>query len=325
MANKVKKERQDSPIDALESADNTNGNSKSGSTQNANNNNNNNNNNSNQEKPKAFTIKYKRPRGSRACVVCRSRKVRCDAEIHIPCTNCITFGCECTLPEAKKRGNVSAESKAKRTKTNDKETGDNMGTPLNQNVKKEGKTSGGNTSPGNLATLTGEAQGNTSTLEPVLNISQVSVPPSLTSNYKTRPSMHKKELAHGKGKAALTFLGSSSIAQVAQKVGQNHVQLTEDVFDSSENSLDSAELEILKLRGAFLLPSHELCLDLIDSYFEHVHPLMPVINRAEFMRKFHDPQDNPSLMVLQAVLLCGCRISQNPLLLDSKGSNNLAS
>ena len=52
---------------------------------------------------------------------------------------------------------------------------------------------------------------------------------------------------------------------------------------------------------------------------------MPVLNRTEFMKKFNDPQDNPSLMVLQAVLLCGCRISQNPLLLDSKGSNNLAS
>lgn len=320
MASKVKKEGQDNSAEALESAgNNTNGSGKPASTQNVNNN------NSNQEKPKAFTIKYKRPRGSRACVVCRSRKVRCDAEIHIPCTNCITFGCECTLPEAKKRGNVSAESKAKRTKTNDKETGDQSGIPFNPSVKTESKSSTVNSTLGSQAPLNAESQGNASTLEPVLNISQVSVPPSLTSNYKTRPSMHKKQLANGKGKAALTFLGSSSIAQVAQKVGQNHVQLTEDVFDSSENSLDSAELEILKLRGAFLLPSHELCLDLINSYFEHVHPLMPVLNRTEFMRKFNDPQDNPSLMVLQAVLLCGCRISQNPLLLDSKGSNNLAS
>lgn len=68
------------------------------------------------DKPKAFTIKYKRPRGSRACTVCRSRKVRCDAEIHIPCTNCITFGCDCVLPEVKKRGNKAGESKPKKQK-----------------------------------------------------------------------------------------------------------------------------------------------------------------------------------------------------------------
>lgn len=313
MAGKVKKEKQANTVDSLVSNDEKVGNSTVAQNTNGN----------NQEKPKAFTIKYKRPRGSRACVVCRSRKVRCDAEIHIPCTNCITFGCECTLPEAKKRGNVSAESKAKRAKVSEKDLGSSSAPTANSGVKTEIKNPAGAPTAANISSLATEL-GSSSTIEPVLNISQVSVPPSLTSVYKTRPSMHKKELVNSKGKAALTFLGSSSIAQVAQQVGQNHVQLTEDVFESSENSLDSAELEILKLRGAFLLPSHELSLDLVNTYFEHVHPLMPVINRTEFMKKFNDPNDNPSLMVLQAVLLCGCRISQNSLLLDSNGSNNLA-
>ena len=49
-------------------------------------------------------------------------------------------------------------------------------------------------------------------------------------------------------------------------------------------TLDSVELEILKIRGAFLLPNKELSLDLINAYFEHVHPLMPVINRSLFMK-----------------------------------------
>lgn len=298
------------------------------------------------EKPKAFTIKYKRPRGSRACVVCRSRKVRCDAEIHIPCTNCITFGCECTLPEAKKRGNASAESKAKRRQptavgsataiaesdSQDKEATSDSSDPLAKNGTSTKSINPAEKAYDTLNDLK-KSMGNSSlsTSEPVLNISQVSVPPSLTSNYKTRPSMHKRELINGKAnksapnpKASLTFLGSSSISLMAQKVGQNHVQLTEDVFDVSENFLDSVELEILKLRGAFLLPSNELALDIINSYFEHVHPLMPVINRTEFMKKFKDPDDSPSLMLLQAVLLCGCRVSKNPQLLDAKGSNNLA-
>lgn len=257
-----------------------------------------------QDKPKAFTIKYKRPRGSRACTVCRSRKVRCDAEIHIPCTNCITFGCDCVLPEAKKRGNSSNDIKAKRKQPNAKpKTLDSDDEKMNQDPSLESD---------NLQN------------EPILNISQVSVPPSLTSNYKTRPSMHRKELLSSKNKASLTFVGSSSVALVTQRVGENHVQLTEDVFENSESSLDSVELEILKLRGAFLLPSNELALDLIDSYFDHVHPLMPVIDRTQFMHKFNDPNDNPSLMLLQAVLLCGCRVSLNPLLLDAKGSNGLA-
>lgn len=259
-------------------------------------------------KPKAFTIKYKRPRGSRACVVCRSRKVRCDAEIHIPCTNCITFGCDCILPAAKKRGN-GAESK-KKIKV-EEGTGNLVGSQPEQEEKpfiKDGSVE--------------RPQINSS--EPVLNISQVSIPPSLSSKYKNRPSVHKKELLLSKAKASFTFLGSSSVGLVAQNVGDNHIQLTEDIFDVNENSLDSVELEILKIRGAFLLPDTELALDLITSYFDYVHPLMPVINRTEFMSKFNDPNDNPPLMLLQAVLLCGCRVSSNPLLLDSNNSNNLA-
>lgn len=102
------------------------------------------------DKPKAFTIKYKRPRGSRACTVCRSRKVRCDAEIHIPCTNCITFGCDCILPEVKKRGNQSGESKAKKQKT-----AANSKTPTTTTTTTT--TANGNTSNGNSTGKTATA------------------------------------------------------------------------------------------------------------------------------------------------------------------------
>lgn len=315
------------------------------------------------EKPKAFTIKYKRPRGSRACAVCRSRKVRCDAEIHIPCTNCITFGCECVLPEAKKRSN-SDTTRTKRIKHG----GGDYNTPISTSMSKSGSSSvaenGGDGGDGDLSggggangsknggvTVThsgvgggggggsstttnsihgrstnssSSANGPHSANETILNISQVLIPPSLTSNYKVRPGIHKREVLMGNTKPTVTFLGASSVGIVAQKVGEPHIRLTEDVYDIPDGSLDSVELEILKMRGAFLLPQHDLALDLIETYFERVHPLMPVINRSEFMRRFLDPKDSPSLMVLQAVLLCGARISKNPLVLDLKGSTNLA-
>lgn len=302
-----------------------------------------------QEKPKAFTIKYKRPRGSRACVVCRSRKVRCDAEIHIPCTNCITFGCDCELPASNKRGNGSVEAKNKRMKVKAESEGKVKSEPVSSLTPEDHDNSNSNTSN---TSNTGNNNNNTksqspsetikkdaspvaggvpsgikygsNTSEPVLNISQISIPPSLSSQYKYRPSLHKNVM-NNRHKHSLTFLGASSaVGLVAQNIGENHVQLNEDVFEGGENSLDSIELEILKLRGAFLLPANDLALDLINTYFEHIHPLMPVLNRTEFMNKFTDPNDNPPLMLLQSVLLCGCRISRNPLLLDSRGSNNLA-
>lgn len=267
------------------------------------------------DKPKAFTIKYKRPRGSRACLVCRLRKVRCDAEMHMPCTNCITFGCECTLPQARKRGATGGGDPRVKRRTED-DYHSTVGTPGSSNNAETAKIN-------NSGASISSGQG-TQVAEPVLNISQVSVPPSLTSSYKTRPLIHKKEILASRGRTALTFLGPSSVGLVAKKFGENHIQLTADLFDIRDETVDSVELEILKLRGAFFLPSHDLAIDIINSYFERVHPLMPVINRTEFMRKFHDPNDSPLLMLLQAVLLCGCRVSQNPLLLDANGSNNLA-
>lgn len=272
-----------------------------------------------EDKPKAFTIKYKRPRGLRACLVCRLRKVRCDAEMHMPCTNCITFGCECTLPQARKRGAGGGSDPRVKRRTEDDHYGPSAairtGTPLDPDPVATG---------GPVSSAAALPSASSLVSEPVLNILQVSVPPSLTSTYKTRPLIHKKELLSSQARASLTFLGLTSIGPVAKKVGENHVQLTADLFDIRDELIDLVELEILKLRGAFFLPAHDLAVDIINLYFEHVHPLMPVINRTEFMRKFHDPNDLPLLMLLQAVLLCGCRVSQNPLVLDGSGSNNLA-
>lgn len=91
------------------------------------------------------------------------------------------------------------------------------------------------------------------------------------------------------------------------------------------NELDNEELEILKFRGAFLLPPRDLCDELIECYFEKIHPTIPVLNRSQFMRKYNDPANPPSLLLLQSMLLAGSRVCQNPALLDSNGSADLAS
>ena len=55
--------------------------------------------------------KFRKPRGSRACTVCRLRKVRCDAETQMPCSNCISFGSDCRFPEPRrKKGSSNANN-----------------------------------------------------------------------------------------------------------------------------------------------------------------------------------------------------------------------
>lgn len=105
-----------------------------------------------------------------------------------------------------------------------------------------------------------------------------------------------------------------------------HYPLPENVRGSRARltELDNVEIDILHQRGAFLLPPRALCDELIESYFKWVHPIVPVINRNRFMRQYQDPKNPPSLLLLQAILLAGSRVCNNPQLVDATGSTTPA-
>jgi hypothetical protein len=90
------------------------------------------------------------------------------------------------------------------------------------------------------------------------------------------------------------------------------------------NDLDNMEIDILHKRGAFLLPPRALCDELVEAFFKWVAPVVPVINKARFMRQYRDSKNPPSLLLLQAMLLAGSRVCTNPQLMDSSGSTTPA-
>lgn len=129
----------------------------------------------------------------------------------------------------------------------------------------------------------------------------------------------------------VAFLGESSnlTLLVHDRQGSSdvvHYPLPENVRGSRARltELDNVEIDILHQRGAFLLPPRSLCDELIDAYFKWVHPIVPVINRAHFMRQYRDPKNPPSLLLLQAVLLAGSRVCTNAQLMDANGSTTPA-
>lgn len=87
---------------------------------------------------------------------------------------------------------------------------------------------------------------------------------------------------------------------------------------------DQIEIDILQQRGAFLLPPRALCDELVDSYFKWVAPVVPVVNRSRFMKRYKDHKNPPSLLLLQAILLAGSRVCTNPQLMDASGSTTPA-
>ena len=87
---------------------------------------------------------------------------------------------------------------------------------------------------------------------------------------------------------------------------------------------DQIEIDILQQRGAFLLPPKALCDELVESFFQWVAPVVPVINKSRFMRRYRDPKNPPSVLLLQAIFLAGSRVCINPRLMDASGSTTPA-
>ncbi|CCH44497.1 Cutinase transcription factor 1 alpha [Wickerhamomyces ciferrii] len=278
----------------------------------------------NENPAKKYSVKFKRSRSTRACEVCHSRKVRCDAMIHIPCTNCLTFGCECKFPEPKVRKN------AKKNKNDPKQNVNNqsISTPFNAQLS---------SSSSNSIPLNKQDQHHQQPQQSV-DSQQQSTPQS--SKKKNEPvvavSAQTAKIDQAKFSqkmASVSFIGTSSAANLLSdhSYTSSHRIVRDEfvppelkqVIDMTRIGLDTVQMEILKVRGAFLLPEKQLCDDLINTFFKKVWPSEPVIDKDEFMKSYKD--GSISILLLQATLLSASRVSGNPSLYDSEGSNYLAS
>jgi hypothetical protein len=102
-----------------------------------------------------------------------------------------------------------------------------------------------------------------------------------------------------------------------------HYQLPSDWEQRSlvSNGTDDIELEILRARGALSLPCKEVCDELVDAFFTWVAPIVPIINKASFMKQYRDPNNPPSILLMQAILLAGSRVYPSDIPLDSSKSS----
>lgn len=68
-----------------------------------------------------------------------------------------------------------------------------------------------------------------------------------------------------------------------------------------------AKLEHAESIGCFQLPSARQNGQLLDVFFAHVHPLVPVIDRKDFLARFYSLGEPPSLLLIKAVYLAAAR------------------
>ncbi|KAF8861497.1 hypothetical protein BDZ45DRAFT_257782 [Acephala macrosclerotiorum] len=92
----------------------------------------------------------------------------------------------------------------------------------------------------------------------------------------------------------------------------------------AQGSIEESEIAFLRTRGALILPPRELCDELIRSFFKWVAPIVPIVDRKHFMKRYHDPENPPSTLLMQAMLLAGSRVCTKKHLLDAYGSETPA-
>ncbi|KAI6854368.1 hypothetical protein KC323_g8847 [Hortaea werneckii] len=261
---------------------------------------------------------FRRQRASRACETCHARKVRCDAaSLGIP------------TPKRKKTSNK---------KDTDSERGDSSHADLTEQsprARQDGLPSRDvvmprqlpqrDFPPDSLGINTQQGLPDTDYTESYASQQRV--------NHGTYAQYMKPKFARAPIKEAgrVAYLGESSNLSllVQDRHGTTdvvHYPLPENVRGARAriNELDNVEIDILHQRGAFLLPPRALCDELVDAFFTWIAPVVPVINRSKFMRRYRDPKNPPSLLLLQAILLAGSRVCNNPQLMDANGSTTPA-
>ncbi|RPB03737.1 hypothetical protein L873DRAFT_1826013 [Choiromyces venosus 120613-1] len=260
---------------------------------------------------------FRRQRAARAC------EVRCDAaSLGVPCTNCVAFSIECKIPTPKRKKVTGA------TKSRD---GDD------ESSERQGSVQGPSPSPVDNIQMNFNKTPQTIVLPHQDGTPNAGFPEAksaqVATDNRTLTQFMKPKFARAPIKEAgrVAYLGESSNLSllVHDKHGTPdvvHYPLPENIRGSRARltELDTIEIDILHQRGAFLLPPRALCDELVGAYFKWIAPIVPVINRSRFMQRYRDPENPPSLLLLQSILLAGSRVCTNPQLMDASGSTTPA-
>ena len=108
----------------------------------------------------------------------------------------------------------------------------------------------------------------------------------------------------GDKSSALGFLGDICQPDGSQRDSYYLVPRT------SKKTKNSEDLSYLRSKGAFSVPSEELCDELICSYFRHVHPLVPIVDAQSFLHQYleHGYQ-NVNLLLLWSMFFAAANVS----------------
>ncbi|KEF63210.1 uncharacterized protein A1O9_01187 [Exophiala aquamarina CBS 119918] len=219
----------------------------------------------------------KRPRkANKACVPCRIRKVKCDAAgIGLPCSSCTSRQCTkgCILPVRKAASllRLFVSDRCQTTETRGIAATSNSSQLDSLNQSKQPSTS-------DVLDCQSSRQAEPDLL--YLHILADAVEETIESS---RPQ-------------------TTSSTPYGPSQGDNFTR--RNCLRTKLPQLDDSDNEYLAKKGVFDLPPPRHLDALVKTYFDHVYPFAPVINRADFIRGYQS--GDCSLFLLRVILTPAC-------------------
>ncbi|KAL3474461.1 hypothetical protein BJX99DRAFT_260393 [Aspergillus californicus] len=225
-------------------------------------------------------------RAAIACSACRGRKVRCDVtQRSAPCTNCFLDHKECIIKATTRHRRKNAEPRKKRAIV----PPESSSTPTQQETV-------------SLQTMSRDRMQNTVLTTPsdpgAAEQRTSSTPPALLSLLQNYSS------------------GGANQGPPAIRPGTGDISFSVYRFIRSEFlfSLQQDDIKYLDDRACLQVPRRDLMDEMMDQYFRHIHPILPLFNEGEFWGMYHPLKygsmsschGSISLFVLQAMLFASC-------------------
>ncbi|RDW61597.1 hypothetical protein BP5796_11489 [Coleophoma crateriformis] len=261
--------------------------------------------------PRPISKRRGKKRSSRACMTCRSRKVRCNIVAHgAPCSNCLHDEIECILPLSRRQksarereialrkaaGEVFAEEPPRSSVAAAQESSE-------QGLAVSRATSRTRTTNQDASRFISAPHGMRISEHPLSEVI-----PTCSPYPPSPPSFPAPRSGRGKPwNQILPPLASAPRSDDPETL----LPRLPKIFTPLPAHLDPSDLSYLQLRGALTLPSEEMQTQLLRAYVEFVHGTMPLLDLDEFMTaikegcelsKSSEPREKISFLLFQAVM-----------------------
>ncbi|KAI0882230.1 uncharacterized protein GGS22DRAFT_49430 [Annulohypoxylon maeteangense] len=285
--------------------------------------------------PKPKSTGKMRKRAPKACLSCRSRKVRCDvSQRGRPCMNCYLDNETCVV--------TGRASRFRRGQRGENDNGQTSCPPYSTEDCAHGRTSEDVVNSrinGQLPSLGADGE-NSTPLQDISNpishpehrispdvetekwtgpgVSQQGVPDGLNEQCTNRIPSPMPSIQETSTLPLNTF-NSFMTPEIPLWVGDQRIAVNADVTYSyypfinisNLHNIMPQDVNYLESQGCLRVPTRAILDEFVQQYFLHIHPIMPVINEGDFWemycnQSFAEPTDKISLVFFQALLFSSC-------------------